>query len=83
LTASLEKRAERRHKQLIGKEVYLSLDGVLQGIAQRDARDSERQVAPLKQGADACLLDTTALNIAEAIGSVLALYQTVRKQSGS
>lgn len=83
LTASLEKRAERRYKQLMEKGVYVSLDSILHGIKQRDARDSERSVAPLKQSADASLLDTTSLTIDEAIDSVLALYRTVIKQSGS
>ena len=47
---------------------------LLQDIRERDARDSNRSVAPLQQGADASLLDTTLLNIPQAVDEVLRLY---------
>src|SRR6478752_4057792 len=61
LTASAEERAQRRHKQLIGKGTAASLAALSREIAERDLRDSTRQVAPLKPAPDAHLLDSTGL----------------------
>ncbi|MCL2523721.1 MAG: bifunctional 3-phosphoshikimate 1-carboxyvinyltransferase/cytidylate kinase [Betaproteobacteria bacterium] len=71
LTATAEARAERRYKQLIEKGFSANLPGLLLDLQTRDARDSGRSVAPLRQEADAKLLDTTALTIAEAVDQVL------------
>jgi 3-phosphoshikimate 1-carboxyvinyltransferase len=72
LTASAEARAERRYKQLIEKGFSANLDDLLEDIRQRDERDSQRSVAPLRQEADAKLLDTTDLTIEQAVNQVLA-----------
>jgi len=71
LTASAEARAERRYKQLIEKGLSANLPDLLLDLQQRDARDSQRSVAPLRQEADAKLLDTTSLTIEEAVNQVL------------
>ena len=71
LTATAEARAERRYKQLIEKGFSASLPDLLLDLQQRDARDSGRSVAPLRQEADARLLDTTSLTIEEAVDHVL------------
>lgn len=71
LTATAEARAERRYKQLIEKGFSASLPSLLLDLQQRDARDSGRSVAPLRQEADARLLDTTSLTIEEAVDQVL------------
>jgi len=71
LTASAEARAERRYKQLIDKGFSANLPDLLLDLQQRDARDSQRTVAPLRQEADAKLLDTTSLTIEEAVNQVL------------
>lgn len=71
LTASAEARAERRHKQLIEKGLSANLPTLLLDLQQRDARDSQRSVAPLRQEADAKLLDTTSLTIEQAVNQVL------------
>lgn len=71
LTASAEARAERRYKQLIEKGFAANLDGLLLDLRERDERDSRRAVAPLRQEADAELLDTTALSIEDAVFQVL------------
>ncbi|MDD2722171.1 MAG: bifunctional 3-phosphoshikimate 1-carboxyvinyltransferase/cytidylate kinase [Gallionella sp.] len=75
LTASAEARAERRYKQLKEKGMDANIAGLLQDIRARDERDSQRSAAPLQQAADASLLDTTALNIEQAVESVLAGYR--------
>jgi len=72
LTASAEARAERRYKQLIEKGFSANLADLLSDLQQRDARDSQRSVAPLRQEADAKLLDTTHLTIEQAVNQVLA-----------
>jgi 3-phosphoshikimate 1-carboxyvinyltransferase len=71
LTATAEARAERRYKQLIEKGFSANLPDLLLDLQQRDARDSERSVAPLRQEADARLLDTTSLTIEQAVNQVL------------
>ena len=74
LTASAAERAQRRYKQLMEKGIDASISTLLQDIQERDARDSSRSVAPLQQGAEASLLDTTSLNIAQAVDEVIKQY---------
>ncbi|HEY6095819.1 MAG TPA: bifunctional 3-phosphoshikimate 1-carboxyvinyltransferase/cytidylate kinase [Gallionellaceae bacterium] len=75
LTASAEARAERRYKQLMEKGMSVNISALLQDIRQRDERDSQRSVAPLQQAPGASLLDTTALNIEQAVAEVLKRYR--------
>ena len=71
LTASAEARAERRYKQLIEKGFSAKLQDILQDLEDRDARDAARTVAPLRQEADAKLLETSNLTIVQAVDQVL------------
>jgi cytidylate kinase len=73
LTASPEERAKRRHNQLIEKGSAASLAALSREIAERDLRDSTRQVAPLKPAPDAQLLDSTGLSIDAVVERVLSL----------
>ena len=75
LTATPEERAARRHKQLMDKGMNANMTALLQELRERDRRDSERAVAPLQKCADAVLLDTTHMPVAEAVAQVLALYK--------
>ena len=75
LTASMDERAARRHKQLMEKGIGATMTALLQDIRERDRRDSERSAAPLQKSADAVLLDTTHMSVAEAVAQVLALYK--------
>ncbi|RKP52087.1 (d)CMP kinase [Trinickia fusca] len=75
LTASVEARAARRYKQLIQKGFSANMDDLLRDLRERDARDSNRAVAPLKPAADAKLLDTSALTIDQAVDQVVQWYQ--------
>jgi len=77
LTASPEVRAGRRYKQLKEKGMYASIPTLLQEIKERDARDSERPVAPLRQAAGAGLLDTTALTVEQAVAEVITRYRAL------
>jgi cytidylate kinase len=72
LTASAEERAKRRYNQLIKKGLSANIRTLLQEIRERDARDSQRSVAPLQKSADAFEVDTTGLPIDEVTAIVLA-----------
>ncbi|MGQ7249449.1 (d)CMP kinase [Halomonas sp. V046] len=67
LTASAEERAKRRHLQLREVGVGASLSSLLNEIQARDARDTQRSVAPLVPADDAIELDTTRLSIPEVV----------------
>ncbi len=75
LTASAEARAERRYKQLKEKGMDANIAPLLQDIKARDERDTQRSAAPLQQIPGASLLDTTDLNIEQAVNSVLTGYR--------
>jgi 3-phosphoshikimate 1-carboxyvinyltransferase len=63
LTASAERRAERRYKQLISKGIPATLPSLRADLEARDARDTSRTVAPLKPAEDARLLDNSDLSV--------------------
>lgn len=71
LTAGTETRALRRHKQLKDKGIDVSLPRLSRDIEDRDRRDSERTVAPLRPADDARLLDSSNLTIDEVTRTVL------------
>ncbi|MFO7603334.1 MAG: (d)CMP kinase [Gammaproteobacteria bacterium] len=75
LTASAEIRAERRHKQLKDKGISVSLPALVKEIAERDARDSQRSVSPLKPAPDAVVIDTTDMGIEAVFKRVELLCQ--------
>lgn len=79
LTASPNERAKRRYKQLMEKGMHATMAALLQDIRERDARDSERPVAPLRKGADAVLIDTTGVPVEQVVRQVLALYERARQ----
>jgi len=74
LTASAEARADRRYKQLKEKGMNANIDDLLQDIRARDERDTQRSSAPLQMAPGAKLLDTTTLNIEQAVQEVLSRY---------
>ncbi len=71
LTASAEERARRRHKQLKDKGIDVSLAALSRDIEDRDRRDSERKVAPLRAADDARMLDSSGLSIETVTERVL------------
>ena len=71
LTASAEERAMRRHKQLKDKGIDVSLAALSRDIEDRDRRDSERSVAPLKPAKDARILDSSGKSIEAVTQTVL------------
>jgi cytidylate kinase len=71
LTASPRERAKRRHKQLKEKGIDVSLAALSRDIEQRDRRDSERSVAPLRPAEDARILDSSGKAIEDVTQTVL------------
>jgi cytidylate kinase len=71
LTATPEERARRRYKQLKDKGIGVNLAALSQDIAERDRRDSERTIAPLRPADDAHVLDSSDLSIDEVTQAVL------------
>ena len=76
LTASAEKRAQRRYNQLISKGITTTLDSLCADLQARDARDTSRAVAPLKPAEDAILLDNSDLSVEESVQIVLARWNS-------
>lgn len=81
LTARPEVRAQRRHKQLIDKGIDANLHALSSDLAQRDARDAARVVAPLAPAPDALQLDSSERPLAEVVGLILGWWQE-RKLGG-
>jgi 3-phosphoshikimate 1-carboxyvinyltransferase len=80
LTASVEARADRRYKQLIEKGLGANLSTLLQDIERRDARDSGRNVAPLRKCEGAQVLDTTELTVDQGVDQVLDWYRNAQPE---
>ncbi len=75
LTASAGARAERRYKQLIAKGMPANMHALLHDLQERDARDAQRSVAPLRQCDDADLVDTTPMGIDAAVAAVMTIVK--------
>ena len=75
LSAKVEKRAERRHKQLISKGISANISTLLQDLKTRDERDSTRQAAPLKPAEGALKLDNSELSIDQSVEFVFDWWQ--------
>ena len=75
LTASAQKRAQRRHKQLISQGISVTLPALQADLEARDARDMSRSAAPLRPAEDARLLDNSDLSIQQSSDLVLGWWQ--------
>jgi cytidylate kinase len=82
LTADARARAERRYKQLIEKGFSANLDGLLQDLEQRDARDRSRAHAPLVVPHGALQIDSSSLDIDQTVQAVLEAWRRI-EASGS
>jgi cytidylate kinase len=67
MTATAEERASRRYQELQAKSLAGSFDEILADQRERDRRDSERELAPLRQAEDAILIDTTGLSLNQVV----------------
>lgn len=75
LTAAPEARAERRYRELLERGQQADFDQVLREVVERDRRDTQREAAPLRQGLDAVLADTTGLDLEESFRLLLDLVR--------
>ena len=75
VTASPERRAERRCAELRGRGLDVHYEDVLIDIRARDDRDAGRESAPLLQATDADLLDTSEMTIERAVRRAIALVE--------
>lgn len=75
LTASPQVRAQRRYKQLIEKGIAANLGALSRDLAERDARDASRAVAPLVPAPDSQVLDSSALSVDAVVDRILRLYR--------
>ena len=72
LTASPRVRAMRRYKELVEKGVTCNLEEIEQDIIERDARDMNREIAPLKAAEDAVCVDSSEMDIAQVVQAIVA-----------
>ncbi len=82
VTASPEVRAQRRVRELFERGMPAHYDDVLADIRARDARDSSRDVAPLRQAPDAIILDTSELDRDSAIAEAIRLVELRLARAG-
>lgn len=75
LVADVQKRAERRYKQLMNKGFSVRLNSLITDLEVRDHRDLNRELAPLKPADDAITVDSTDLSIEETVAIVLQHWQ--------
>ena len=75
LTASVEVRAQRRYKELIEKGQEADLEKIKKDIEERDYRDMNREIAPLRQAEDAILVDSSSMTIDENVQAILELIK--------
>ena len=73
LTASVEVRAQRRYKELIEKGQEADFEKIKKDIEERDYRDMNRDISPLRQAEDAVLVDSSNLTIEESAAAILDL----------
>lgn len=81
LTAGVETRAQRRYDQLINRGDRADYDTILDDLKQRDLRDTQRTSAPLIQLPDAMLVDTTKMNIAQAVDMIVEAFKKTAKNT--
>lgn len=73
LTASVETRAQRRYLELKEKGVACDLQEIAHDIEERDTRDMNREIAPLKQAEDAVYVDSSQMSIDEVVNAIKSL----------
>lgn len=75
LTAGAQERAQRRFKQLLEKGISVKFEDLLADLQARDARDTQRPVAPLKPVADSWVLDSTSLDIDSVVTAIVQRFE--------
>lgn len=83
LTASADVRAKRRYQELAERGETADLDKIRQDIIDRDERDMTREIAPLKQAADAVLVDSSEMTIDEVVAAIRREAERAMNQGGN
>lgn len=73
LTASVQTRAQRRYLELTEKGIACDLDEIARDIEERDTRDMNREIAPLRQAVDAVFVDSSEMSIDEVVNTIKSL----------
>ena len=74
-TADLDVRAERRYEQLLKSGSKPSLKNIRKSLVDRDEKDINREISPLKAAKDAVIIDSSKLNIESILDKILELYK--------
>jgi len=77
LSASPEERGRRRYLELLAKGEDVTLEKTVSEVAARDARDEQREVAPLRMADDAVLIDSTGVSIEDVLSRMSAIVRDV------
>ncbi len=77
MTASPEKRATRRYKELLDRGEKVKFNDVLKNVQQRDYIDSHREISPLKKAEDAITFDNSDMGLEEQFNRVLDFSKRV------
>lgn len=80
VVADVGVRARRRFDEQVANGERVTYDGVLDTIRQRDERDTTRKDSPMRPAGDAVMLDTTKLNVEQALAAAIALVESKRKR---
>lgn len=83
LTASVRTRARRRFLELREKGETCDLEEIVRDIEERDHRDVNRELAPLKKAEDAVLIDSSDMSIEEVVARICGLYHVSRKSGAN
>ena len=75
LTAAVETRAMRRYRELLNRGQDAVFEDVLRDVIERDRRDTEREIAPLRRADDAVTADTTELDLERSFQLLLGLVR--------
>lgn len=81
LTASVETRGQRRFQELLEKGVSCNLEEICADIKDRDYRDMNREIAPLKQAEDAVVVDSSSMTIEEVVNAMLELIKQAQDKA--
>ena len=77
-TANLNIRAERRYNQLLSNDSTANIEDIKKSLQDRDEKDINRDISPLKAAKDAIIIDSSELNIESVLDKILELYKITR-----
>ena len=83
LTASSLTRAKRRYLELQEKGTVCDLDNIQKDIEERDQRDMNREISPLRQAEDAVLVDSSDLTIEQVVDRILEIFRARTEEGAS